>query len=300
MAIDVQALYPRLVQLMLDTVFVVDKHDEIVFVSDACEKLLGYRADELIGTPITQYMHPEDLETTRASIARVLGGQPNLNFRNRYVRKDGGVVYILWSASWFAEIEARIGVARDVTDLAQAEEQLRFLAHHDPLTQLTNRALFNERLDSTLRAARRHQRPFALVFLDIDDFKGINDRYGHDAGDRVLCEVARRLRGSVREVDTVARLGGDEFVMLLTDISSRATVTTKIAHVQTLLQAAPEEPSSGLRMPSCSFGFACYPWDGEDAEALLRHADGAMYLAKHSSRAPRDTPGAACAEPLLV
>jgi diguanylate cyclase with PAS/PAC sensor len=164
MPVDLQALYPKLIQLMLDTVFVVDRDNTIVFVSNACEALLGYRADELIGTPITRYMHPEDLEATRASIVRVMNGQSHSDFRNRYLRKDGGVVHILWSAFWSEEVGARIGVARNVTALTQAELELRYLAHHDPLTRLCNRSLFNERLASALR----QERPFALLFLDIN------------------------------------------------------------------------------------------------------------------------------------
>ncbi|MGE6608822.1 PAS domain-containing protein [Halomonas sp. NPDC076908] len=95
MAIDLQALYPKLIHLMLDTVFVVDEENQIVFVSDACESLLGYLSCELIGTSITRYMHPDDLAATRDSIRRVMNGQPHIDFRNRYLRKDGGIVHIL-------------------------------------------------------------------------------------------------------------------------------------------------------------------------------------------------------------
>jgi len=290
MAIDLQALYPRLIQLMLDTVFVVDPNDQIIFVSDACETLLGYRADELIGTPITDYMHPEDLVVTRASIDRVMSGQPHLDFRNRYVRKDGGVVQIMWAAFWSAEVGARIGVARDVTALVKAEEQLRFLAHRDPLTHLSNRSLFNDRLDTALRHAKRRHSVFSLLFIDLNDFKGINDRYGHAAGDRVLCEVARRLLRGVRETDTVARLGGDEFVILLADIAAPDDVAAKVAQLQALMDAPLDDEEGGFGMPSCSFGVACYPQDGTDAEALLKHADSAMYRMKKASAA-RFEPG---------
>lgn len=119
MPVDLQALYPRLIHLMLDTVFVVDRDNQIAFVSDACEALLGYKPCEMIGTPITDYMHPDDLAATRASIVRVMNGQPHYDFRNRYVRKDGGIVHILWAASWSEEAQARIGVARDVTARAR-------------------------------------------------------------------------------------------------------------------------------------------------------------------------------------
>jgi len=171
MSIDLKVLYPKLINLMLDTVFLVDRDDRILFVSNACEQLLGYSVEELIGTLITDYVHPDDLEATWVSINRVMNAQPHVDYHNRYIRKDGEVAYILWSARWSDVLNARLGVARDVTALRQAEEKLRFLAHHDPLTQLTNRSLFNDRLESALRSARRHQGTLALLFLDINDFK---------------------------------------------------------------------------------------------------------------------------------
>jgi diguanylate cyclase (GGDEF)-like protein/PAS domain S-box-containing protein len=285
MPVDLQALYPKLIHLMLDTVFVVDRDNQIVFVSDACQALLGYRADELTGTPITDYMHPDDLAKTRASIVRVMNGQPHFDFRNRYIRKDGGIVHILWAAFWSEEVGARIGVARNVTALWQAEEELRFLAHHDPLTGLANRALFNDRLDAALRAARRHDSSLALLFLDINDFKGINDVHGHAAGDQVLRMIARRLQGCVRETDTVARMGGDEFTVLLTDIQSQGDVCEKVAQILAVMAEPPDADSSVLTMPSCSIGIACYPADGEDADTLLSHADDDMYRIKRQRSA---------------
>ena len=280
MPVDLQALYPKLIHLMLDTVFVVDRDDTIVFVSNACEALLGYRAEELTGTPITRYMHPADLEATRASIVKVMGGTPHFDFRNRYVRKDGGIVHILWAAFWSDEVGARIGVARNITALAQAEHELRFLAHHDPLTHLTNRSLFNDRLASALRSAQRHQRRLALLFLDINDFKGINDGHGHAAGDRVLCAIAQRLQACVREADTVARIGGDEFIVLLTDIPSDTAVYEKVEQIATAMAEPLSAEFGEVRMPSCSIGLAFYPEDGQDADTLLSHADGDMYRNK--------------------
>ncbi|QJI38586.1 MULTISPECIES: sensor domain-containing diguanylate cyclase [unclassified Pseudomonas] len=280
MPVDLQALYPKLIHLMLDTVFVVDSENQIVFVSDACEALLGYRADELTGTPITNYMHPEDLARTRASIVRVMNGKPHVDFRNRYIRKDGSVVHILWAAFWSEEVGARIGVARDVTALTQAEEELRFLAHHDPLTALTNRSLFNDRLDEALQAAHHHKSPLALLFLDVNDFKGINDVHGHAVGDRVLCVIARRLEGCVRESDLVARMGGDEFTVLLTDIQSPEAVSAKVQQILTVMAQPLSAEFGAVKMPSCSIGVAFYPADGADADSLLSHADGEMYRVK--------------------
>ncbi|MCR8931325.1 GGDEF domain-containing protein [Pseudomonas sp. A4] len=130
---------------------------------------------------------------------------------------------------------ARIGVARNVTALAKAEEELRFLAHHDPLTKLTNRSLFNDRLISALRTAQRQGNELALLFLDINDFKSINDLHGHAAGDRVLCIVAQRLKSCVREIDTVARIGGDEFTVLLTDVTSRDAISQRLDQIHQVM-----------------------------------------------------------------
>ncbi|MEX0899750.1 MAG: sensor domain-containing diguanylate cyclase [Gammaproteobacteria bacterium] len=280
MPADLEALYPKLISLMLDTVFVVDRDNQILFVSDACETLLGYRAEELVGTAITGYMHPDDLAVTQASIRRVMSGLPHTDFRNRYIRKDGGVVHILWSARWSEEEGVRIGVARDVTSLRQAEAELRFLAHHDSLTGLTNRSLFSDRLDSGLRAARRHKSGLALLFMDLNDFKRINDDHGHAVGDRVLCAVARRLEGCVRETDTVARMGGDEFTVLLTNIVSADAVSRKVEEIVATMTEPLGAEFGGIVMPSCSIGVACYPANGADADTLLSHADADMYRAK--------------------
>ena len=280
MPFDPKTVYPKLINLMLDTVFLVDANDRIVFVSDACEALLGYRPDEMVGRPITDFMHPDDVPATRASIDRVMSGQPHVDFCNRYLRKDAGVVYILWSARWSEEDEVRIGVARDVTKLRQAEEELRFLAHHDPLTGLTNRLLFTDRLNAALRSARRRDSLAALLFIDINDFKGINDAHGHAAGDRVLCAIARRLERCVRETDTVARMGGDEFTVLLTDVASIEAVTEKVERILEIMAEPLGADFAGIAMPSCSIGVACYPADGADADTLLRHADTNMYRLK--------------------
>ena len=285
MSVDLQALYPKLIHLMLDAVFVVDADHKILFVSDACESLLGYRADELVGTLITHYMHPEDLAITKASIRRVMNGQPHLDFRNRYLHKNGSVVHVLWSARWSDEEQVRIGVARDVTAQVQAEDDLRFLAHHDPLTKLTNRSLFYGRLEAALSTARRYQNRFALLFLDVNDFKRINDVHGHAVGDTVLCEVARRLSGCVRETDTVARMGGDEFTVILTDVHSKEAAIEKAAQILEVLSEplAAEVAGADMRdigMPSCSVGVATYPEDGKDADTLLNYADVKMYRMK--------------------
>lgn len=280
MPVDMKSLYPKLLKLVLDTVFVVDRNSYILFASDACESLLGYRAEELVGTLITNYMHPDDLAATKAGIDRVMSGQPHVNFRNRYIRSDGTIVHILWSARWSEEEGVRIGVARDVTALWEAEEKLRMLAHHDALTGLVNRHLFNDRLETALHAAHRHETGLALLFVDINNFKQINDTHGHAVGDRVLCELARRLRSCARETDTVARMGGDEFVVLLTGVQAMEAVSAKVGEIRSVMSQPLGETFAGITTPGCSVGVACYPADGVDAQTLLHHADAAMYRQK--------------------
>ena len=189
-------------------------------------------------------------------------------------------MHILWAAFWSEEVGARIGVARDVTALTQAEEELRFLAHHDPLTGLTNRSLFNDRLDQALHSAKSRNRSLALLFLDINDFKGINDVHGHAMGDRVLCVIARRLERCVLDSDLVARMGGDEFTVLLTDTPSREAISAKVVQILAVMAEPLGAEFGGVKMPSCSIGVAVYPIDGEDADTLLSHADGDMYRIK--------------------
>ncbi len=179
---------------------------------------------------------------------------------------------------------------RDITQrvaaeeaLRQSEDRFRTLAHHDTLTGLPNRVLFQDRLAQALIDARGRGQPAALLFLDLDGFKAINDTHGHDAGDLLLRLVAQRLRGCVRDGDTVARLGGDEFTLLLPNIQSAqnaAIVARKILDDLT----APVTVAGHSVQVAASIGIGLYPSDGADASVLLRNADLAMYRAKSGGK----------------
>lgn len=164
-----------------------------------------------------------------------------------------------------------------------SEEKIRFLAHYDGLTSLPNRFLFKEYLDLALRNAKRHDNKFALFFLDLDKFKEINDELGHDAGDHVLREIARRLRGALRHTDKIARMGGDEFYVLIEELSD-GRYASDVA--RKLMQEAARPVSFGGRScaVSASIGISVYPDDGEDAPTLLKNADTAMYRAKEMGK----------------
>jgi diguanylate cyclase (GGDEF)-like protein len=160
-----------------------------------------------------------------------------------------------------------------------SEEKIRHLAHYDGLTSLPNRFLFKEYLDLALRTAQRHGNKFAVLFLDLDKFKEINDTLGHDAGDIVLCEIALRLRGCLRHTDKIARMGGDEFYVLIEELDD-ARYAADVAHK--LLEAASRPVVIGGKecKLSVSIGIAIYPDDGGDGPTLLKNADKAMYKAK--------------------
>ena len=179
--------------------------------------------------------------------------------------------------------EAYVCTFSDITQRKQAEEQIRYRADHDALTGLPNRALFADRLGSALAVASRHGHRFALLAVDLDYFKAVNDRFGHLAGDALLVETAARLRACVRESDTVARLGGDEFVILLPRINKDADAA---AVAERILQAlgSPFHINAHVISISASIGIAIFPRDGAAEDGLLRNADVAMYEAKRAGR----------------
>jgi len=177
-------------------------------------------------------------------------------------------------------------VTTDITEHKLAEERIQRVAHHDSLTGLPNRLLFNDRLNQALVGARRDSRPFALLYLDLNDFKPVNDTLGHGAGDELLRQAAGRIRRQVRESDTVARVGGDEFTVILPHIAGREEADLVAAKIVAAL-AIPfglGEPRREVHV-GISIGIAVYPADARDAETLIKAADANMYEAKQNSEA---------------
>jgi len=175
------------------------------------------------------------------------------------------------------------GVGRDITGQMLAEERIRFLATHDDLTGLPNRSMFGELLQLAIAAASRYQRTLAVLFVDLDGFKQVNDRLGHAAGDALLKEISARLRACLRASDVVARLGGDEFIALLQDVKEELDTA---AAAQKMLSAAalPLRIHDQECRITVSIGISLYPRDAQDQDALVRQADAAMYRAKESGR----------------
>ena len=430
----------NVMDLLLDAICVVDADGRYLFVSAAFERIFGYAPEEVIGRPMIELVYPPDRERTLAATAEIMSGQPKPHFENRYVRKDGQIVHIMWSARWSEVDQARVAVARDITELKRAdvlqsalydiseaanttedllalfrrihgivgtllpannlfvalydekkdelsfpyyvdahdlapaprkldsgtlsaevirsgqallltpdtdvalsehidtiigkdsldwlgvplnsskgiigalvvqsysgevryteqdksllqfvsnqiasaivrkqnEAWLQYIAHHDPLTDLPNRELFHDRLQTALARARRNKERLVVLYIDLDGFKEVNDGHGHAVGDLLLQEVAQRIRRCLRESDTVGRIGGDEFVVLLNNITLPEHGAVVAEKIRAVLDRPFELGGKRLHISS-SIGVAAYPEHGDDNKQLIRHADEAMYAAK--------------------
>jgi diguanylate cyclase (GGDEF)-like protein/PAS domain S-box-containing protein len=426
--------------LLLDAVCVVDREGCFLFVSAASEQIFGYTPEEMIGRPFTDFVYPEDRERTLQAVNEILDGVLKPYFENRYVRKDGQIAHIMWSARWSEAEQIRVAVARDVTDLKHVESmqaalyavseaanapgdllalfqrihevvdnlllatnfvvalydaandelsfpyfahqdsvaptpqmlkpdsltaqvirtgqallltpetaasvlsqldtvvipealnwlgvplesasgiigalvvlssadnvrfteqdkellqfvavqvaaaverkrmhsRLEYMAQHDQLTNLPNRTLFLDRLQTALARALRERTRLAVLYLDLDKFKQVNDIYGHTVGDHLLQEVARRLTRCVRESDTVGRMGGDEYTVLLDGIKQFEDAAIVMGKILAALSEPYELAKATLRIVP-SIGVAVYPENGEDRAELIRYADNAMYQVK--------------------
>lgn len=256
---------------------------KIVFANAAAALITGYNVEELKELAHFNLIpHPDDRERVLHNHQRRLRGEV---FENRYdisiLTKDGKrreTEIAVSTINGTAGTQILV-VMVDITARKNTEQVIQHLALHDALTGLSNRTLLFDRLEGAITAARRRNSSFALFFLDLDDFKPINDDLGHDAGDLVLKTIAQRLQGSVRESDTVARVGGDEFVLVLQDVHGRDSALS-VAEKTIAALAKPISIDKRLCEVGATLGIALYPEHGEDADTLIRHADAAMYAAK--------------------
>jgi diguanylate cyclase (GGDEF)-like protein/PAS domain S-box-containing protein len=293
----------------LTGMLMMDLDGRIIDSNPAIQKLLGQSHGELKGRRTAEFVHPDDRSDARAAYqAMVDNDRSSVRMQHRFVGRDGEVVWVDASASVVRDSDGHksfaIGMMQDVTQRKEAEAALRSQAAlnkhqalHDALTGLANRTLFRDRIDQAVNARRSIDIRAAVLVMDLDGFKEINDSLGHAAGDDLLVELGRRLKAALRTSDTVARLGGDEFGVLL----PHASLPDDVLHAVERMQEAIERPIvlQGLSLSlEASIGIAVYPDDGKDVETLLRCADGAMYHAKEeksgwafydSSRIRQDT-----------
>jgi diguanylate cyclase (GGDEF)-like protein/PAS domain S-box-containing protein len=256
------------------------------YANPASLALTGYSLEETIGMNARHILDPEDQGLLRGRAAARQRGPDFRGHRELKIRrKDGEVRWVDYSA---APIEyqgrlATLGAAFDITERKRADERIKSLAYHDALTGLPNRLLFNDRLSLAVAQAHRAQQKLAVLFLDLDRFKAINDSLGHALGDRLLQETASRLSTCVREGDTVARIGGDEFVLLLPGIQRPVEVARVAEKVLDALRE-PRVVEGHELFVTATVGISLYPDDGQDAETLVKNADTALYRAKEQGR----------------
>jgi diguanylate cyclase (GGDEF)-like protein/PAS domain S-box-containing protein len=269
----------------------LDLDGRIMDSNRAMQHLLGLSHEELEGRRTNEFVHPDDRAESRTSYQQMIdGGESSFRMQHRFVNRAGEILWVDASASLVRDSDGQksfaIGMFQDITQRKEAEAALQsqaalneYQALHDGLTGLANRTLFRDRIEQAIKARRRADTQAAVLVMDLDGFKEINDSLGHAAGDDLLVELARRLEAALRRSDTVARLGGDEFGILLPDAEVPADVLLAVQRIQ----AAIAEPIMlhGLSLSlEASIGVARCPDDGADVESLLQCADGAMYHAK--------------------
>ncbi len=256
------------------------------------KEMLGY-ADDEIGTTFDEWkdrVHPEDLAEAEAGVRSYLDGKATeFRLECRLRCKDDSWKWMLSRGMIVSRApdgrpQRMIGTHTDITERKEAELQINFMAYHDRLTGLPNRSLFFDRLSQSISQARRNKKRVALLFMDLDGFKLVNDSFGHEAGDIVLKVVTERFLSSVRAMDTVARLGGDEFVVVLGELedpNEAATVATKLLEA---VAPAIELPENQACVVGVSIGISIYPDNGKEMDTLMLAADTAMYKSKSAGR----------------
>ena len=284
------ARYRAVIASTLDCIVAVDEQDRVIEFNPAAERTFDFVAADVMGHHVADLLVPPEHRAFYRSLAQRIRDNPDSSLLDRRIettaiRSDGSEFPVELTV---ARVEGAGGlgpsfycIVRDIGERRRGEEQLAYLAYHDALTGLPNRILVEQEIDLALARARRAGGAAALMFVDLDDFKEVNDRLGHAAGDRLLASVSARLRSVLRDSDVLARQGGDEFLVLLSDLSDDPTAAAE--NVGGKLLSALLEPFvvAGTEVRTgASIGVSLYPDDAADTEALLRHADVAMYRAK--------------------
>jgi diguanylate cyclase (GGDEF)-like protein/PAS domain S-box-containing protein len=269
-------------------IFQSDLSGRYLSANPAMARMLGYDSPQELLTSVTDISRQVYVDSESREAFGLLIEQQGVvkNFELPVYRKDGSRIWISVAARAMRKDGVLIGyegTTVDITDRKAAEERVQYLAYYDALTGLPNRTLLQDRLTKALASARRQKGKVALLFLDLDRFKTINDSLGHSVGDLFLQEVAERLKRFAREQDTVARVGGDEFLIVLTAVKDAADAAVAAERLMNAITAACAIQGRSLSI-SCSIGISIFPDHGTDGEALIKNADAAMYCAKESGR----------------
>jgi diguanylate cyclase (GGDEF)-like protein/PAS domain S-box-containing protein len=278
--------YRDLFENARDAVYTYDRKGRLVESNERWAQMTGYTLEELRGINISGLVADEFHASSVEGLTKAFHGE-GTPYEMEIVRKDGTQLPIEVAMRVVLDDSGKVkwiqGIARDVSDRRQAEDTIRRLAYNDPLTGLPNRALMEDRLNVALVHARREEKDLAVMFLDLDHFKVVNDTLGHSAGDRLLQSVARDLIATVKDVDTVARVGGDEFTIILPGLERIEEATEIADKILAALRRNRTIEDREFRTTG-SIGITTFPGDGQDAATLLRNADTAMYRAKEHGR----------------
>jgi len=280
-------LYTKAFEKVREAIIVTDANNRIIRVNPAFSSITGYATEEVIGR------EPSILQSGRQSpefyhnMWETLTKTGEWNGEIWNLRKNGQIyperLSIVADYSESGQIQGYVGTFGDITNQKKHEKILEEKAHYDPLTKLPNRSLFNDRLRQSISLAGRHKRRCAMLFIDLDHFKEVNDSLGHDAGDNLLVQVATRLQACVRISDTVARLGGDEFAVILHELVNDTDATIIAEKIVFALREA-FELGNKVAVISASVGVAVFPDDAMGIDLLVKRADQSMYKAKQTGR----------------
>jgi diguanylate cyclase (GGDEF)-like protein/PAS domain S-box-containing protein len=270
-----------------ESVMIFENDGTLADVNQAFTRVTGYSREEALGhCPPLINAECNDADICQ-SIKSALEESGYWTGETWNLRKNGELYVTRLTVSRvpgiYGRVNGLVGVFTDITSLKDHQKQLEKIAHYDPLTRLPNRVLFGERLKLGLLQAVRRDNLVAVVYLDLDGFKAVNDTGGHEAGDQLLVELAGRMKHALRDGDTLARIGGDEFVAILVDLESVEACET-VLHRLLHAAAEPVQLAAQVHQVSASIGVALYPQDGADADLLLRCADHAMYQAKKTGK----------------
>lgn len=272
---------------LFDAVVVTDLQGVIIDWNKGSEALYGYSKEEAIGHDVSMLHVPEDNDHITAEVISAIEKSGKWTGEVRMLHKDG---HIGWIESICVAIyddnhqmTGALGINRNITDRIKETERLAHLAHYDQLTEIPNRYLLLDRIAHLITQSARNNKTFALLYIDLDKFKIINDTRGHSFGDKVLKKVATRLSQSIRHSDTIARIGGDEFVLLLEEIAGKHDISKMAENIINELHKEFIIDDTVIEI-GCSIGIATYPEDGNTTDSLLIAADKAMYRAKDNGR----------------
>jgi diguanylate cyclase (GGDEF)-like protein/PAS domain S-box-containing protein len=298
---EAEAKYRALIDEIPAVVYLdpIDENADSIYVSPQVTSLIGVLPETWLTDPYCwrHHVHPEDIDRVWDEYVEACAHHTTLNHEYRMVHEDGTVKWVLEQATTIRDENDQPwliqGVIFDITERKTAEEQIAFLAYHDSLTGLANRVLFEEMLAGAIARARRHELGVGVIFLDLDNFKLVNDSLGHQAGDQLLAELAGRLRTCTRDTDLVARLGGDEFLILLSDLERGASPARQDELSTGVAESVARRVHEVLREPfhlggaefyaSASLGISLFPQDSVDTHTLLKNADAAMYQSKRAA-----------------